>query len=248
MMNNNIELSFSKKEFKVLMETIKCASKEEYRPTIRGIFFSNGDVVSLDGYRMMVRHCSTPFDGEFIILATELNNVVKSLKKDVEIIELNVDVKRNIYDITLLNKMMEKVNSFSGDLVGGVFPAYKQLMPSEAINTEIVIDSKTILDILKPLKKNQRCILEIADEIMVIKEIKADPNDYSKDEKIAIGDIMCNKHGKDISIAFNNSYIKDALKNFDVANIKFTDNLHGTIVSDFDEKRLDLILPVRLYR
>lgn len=204
---------FNKKEFKEAMEIIIGTAKDEARPILQCLHFERNNIVALDGYRLMIRKNNNILKGVYNIHRDYIKimiNTVKQYKNNIE--KISLDFNYN-YTATL---NINDIEVYSCDLSIGNYPKYNTLLP-EYFKTIVNIEPKTIKDTIKPLRKNKTVLLNINDDILNIKDIEdvKNKNGYRQYTNI-IGsnvnnDIKCIKNGDDIEIAFNHTYIKEAL-------------------------------------
>lgn len=250
MSKNIIEtMVFNKKEFKEAMEIITGTAQDEARPILQCLHFERNNIVALDGYRLMIRKNNNILNGVYNIHRDYIKimiNTVKQYKDNIEKISLNF----NYNDTATLN--INDVEVYSCDLSIGNYPEYNILLPEE-FKTIVNIEPKAIKDTIKPLRKNKMVLLNINNDIFNIKDVEdvKNKNGYRQYTNI-IGsnidnDIKCMKNGDDIEIAFNHTYIKEALNHYNnkkKIDIKLNDRLAGVLITD-NENRIDFILPIR---
>lgn len=249
MSKNIIEtMVFNEKEFKEAVEIITGTAKDEARPILQCLHFERNNIVALDGYRLMIRKNNNILKGVYNIHRDDMKimvNTVKQYKNNIEKISLDF----NYNDTATLN--INDVAVYSCDLSIGNYPKYSTVLPEE-FNTTVNIELKAIKDTIKPLRKNKSVLLNIKDDIFNIKDIEDVKAKDSYIQYTIIGsninnDIECIKRGDDIEIAFNHTYIKEALRpysNKKKIDIKLNDRLAGVLITD-NENRIDFILPIR---
>ena len=239
---------FNKKEFKEAMEIIIGTAQDEARPILQCLHFERNNIVALDGYRLMIRKNSNILNGVYNIHRDYIKimiDTVKQYKNNIEKISLDF----NCNDTATLN--INDVEVYSCDLSIGNYPKYNTLLPEE-FKTIVNIEPKAIKDTIKPLRKNKMVLLNINNDIFNIKDIEDVKNKDVYIQYTIIGsninnDIECIKRGDDIEIAFNHTYIKEALRpysNKKKIDIKLNDRLAGALITD-NENRIDFILPIR---
>lgn len=216
-MNKNVieSMVFTKKEFKEAMEIVTGTAKDEARPILQCLHFENNNIVALDGYRLMIRKNSNILNGVYNIHRDYIKimvNAVKQYKDDIEKISLDF----NYNDTATLN--IDDVEVYSCDLSIGNYPKYKTMLPEE-FKTTVNIEPKAIKDAIKPLRKNECVLLNIGDDIFNVKNIDfTESKDYRVNTSIVgskiDNSIECIKNGNDIEIAFNHTYIKEALRSY----------------------------------
>lgn len=256
-MNNNVieTMVFTKKEFKEAMEIVTGTSKEPYRPLLQCLHFEGGNIVALDGYRLMIRKNSNILNGVYNIHRDYIKIMIDAVKqyKD-DIGKISLDFNSN--NTATLN--INDVEVYSCDLSIGNYPKYEAMLPKD-FETIVNIEPKAIKDAIKPLRKNACVLLNVSDNIFNIKKIPTikeveeakNKDEYGQDVNFIINnidnDIKCMKTGNDIEIAFNHTYIKEALRPYNKKkiDIKLNDRFDPVLITD-NENRIDLILPMRL--
>lgn len=252
-MNKNVieSMIFSKKEFKEAVEIITGTAKDEARPILQCLHFERGNIVALDGYRVMIRKNNNMLQGEYNIHKDYIKimiNTVKQYKDNIGKISLDF----NDNDTATLN--INDVEVYSCDLSMGNYPKYNTLLPEE-FKTTVNIEPKEIKDAIKPLRKNECVLLNIGDNIFNVKNIDFTESKGYRENTSIVGSkidnsIECIKDGNDIEIAFNHTYIKEALRSYSnkkKIDIKLNDRLDSVLITD-NENRIDLILPIRYIR
>lgn len=233
----------TKKEFKTAMEVLPVASKEDLRPILQCVYFNNNDVVAIDGYRLAVRKINSSLNAEFCILASELKEVLKAVKKDTQSISISTDFKKAY--ISLINKENDIVKEFTLSLFEGRFPNYKTLTPTGATTRINYIDTDEIIEEIKRLKQDTVCLN--------IEKNSIDFLDVEFNKQVThIGKnlnkkINCVSTGDNLEIAFSKKFIKEAIKNYkNDFTMRFTRGIDPLVIESNDKTKLDLILPVRL--
>lgn len=232
----------TKKEFKTIMEVLPKVAQDDVRPILQGVCFTNNEVVAIDGYRLSKRLLNDSLQGEYTILGKDLKEVVKACKRNIEHIEI---IFKDNAVITLYDKENELVSYFSCRLLDSRFVAYKSLLPRE-FTYKAKLDSQEIMNSLKPLRKNTHVALEFIEEKINIYEVQY--KGTYRDQTIALNKLetiyLKKKISKGLMIAFNTTYLKDALKGFKEIKLSCIDNISQLVIED--SNRYEMILPVRL--
>lgn len=235
-------LTMTKKEFKTIMEVLPKVAQDDVRPILQGVYFTDNEVVAMDGYRLSKRLLNSELTGEYVILGKDLKEVVKACKRNIEHVEI---IFKDNAIITLYDKANELINYFTCKLLSGRFIAYKSLLPSE-FTYKTKLDSQQILNSLKLLKKNTHIALEFIEEKINIYEVQY--KGTYKDQTIALNELetiyLKKKISKDLMITFNTTYLKDALKGFKEIKLSCIDNISQLVIED--SSRYEMVLPVRL--
>lgn len=249
-MNN--ELILTKKELKKIMEVIKYASKEEYKPILKCVNFKDNKVVALDGHRMAVRYLNTTLDIDVNILSSDLKYVLKSITKDIKVIKIKFDTLNTVFD--LMDKNNSILETININNVGGDYIDYESL-GFDNIDTRASIEFnksysiKDIISYLKTLDRQGKTIkltltnkgLEIQQDISYIyRQIWGDKTYFN---------YKCNYDFENLGnfeIAVNFLYLKDMLQNY----IKDSEsilcfNTRVTPIKIENQYGYDVVLPVR---
>lgn len=240
------KLLLTKKEFKEIMQVLPKVSKEEFRPILQGVCFNNNEVVALDGFRLSIRRFKGELSGEYIIHAKDLKEVLNTCKRDMEHVEIIFDNK-TIFN--LLDKGKNLVKTFECKYLDGLYIAYKSLLNNSFAGIIELKDTKELLDIIKPLKKNQGITLEIEDNKLSIYNVVADLEKIES-HLYHIGDIEINNKIKlNITIGVNATYLKEAIKDYKTCDIKYNGKLQSIVIESAEEKnKYELVLPLRILK
>lgn len=232
----------TKKEFKEIMQVLPKASKEKLRPILQGVSFKGNEVVALDGYRLSKRLLKADLNIECVINSTDLKEVVKACKRDIEQVEIifNDNAMINLYDAE-----KKIVNTFECKLLEGRFITYRSLMPNY-FNGTVELEVKKILDIIKPFKKNNHIALEFIEEKIKVYQIGYKGDKY--DRKTVLNEVgsieLRKKVQKELLIAVNVIYLIEALKGHDEVKINYIDKISPIVIES--QNKYDMILPIRL--
>lgn len=243
------KLLLTKKEFKEIMQVLPKVSKEEFRPILQGVCFNSNEVVALDGFRLSIRRFKGELSGEYTIHAKDLKEVLNTCKRDIEYVEIVFNVFTNKAIFNLLDKEKKLVKTFECKYLDGTYIAYKSLLNNNFAGIIELKDTKELLDIIKPLKKNQGITLEIEDNKLSIYNVVTD---LEKRESLLyhIRDIEINNKRKlNITIGINATYLKEAIKDYRTCDIKYNGKLQSIVIESTEEKnKYELVLPLRILK
>ena len=237
------KITLTKKEFKEVMEVLKATAKENIRPVLQGVNFNSNEVVGLSSYRLMLRKINTELKGDYTIHKDDLKQVLKAIDRNTKHIEITFNPDVAVFKID--NKEKFVFNVMQQDYIN-----YKQLIPTE-FNLAVTVEAKKIIDSIKPLRKNHYVILDISKDIINIKDIYYTKRDKQGNQEKIISTIVndfinCNTVGDNKKIAFNNTFLKEALKNYkENIDMKIISPVAQMVITD-NNKKLDVVLPVRL--
>lgn len=245
---NNISLT-NKILKNVINETIFAASTQESRPALTGLNLKIKDnkieCTATDSFRLAKKNIEIENkiaeNVDIIIPTRSLNELVKILEDDDEIININ------IFD----NKVIFKCDNVEmiSSLINGTYPDTSKLIPLEyetilEINLNDyynAIDRASLLT--NESDKNTIMFESNKSEVLISSNI---PEIGNVKEKITVE----NKTNKEISIAFSSKYMLDALKTFDCEKILlcFNGDIKPIIIkSSEDNGLIQLIVPIRTY-
>jgi DNA polymerase-3 subunit beta len=221
-------------EYKTLMQTTDFIASDDIRPILKAVSFNNGEVCSLDGYRLCLRKGNFKLNNQYNVDGDLLKNTLKVIDKTNKII--NIDFSKDYAVITIDNTVI------ISKLIEGAYVKYHQLLP-EDYNTKVVLDVKELLEECNFLYKitedynhtvkfafNDKCILSDLDNTTI------NINGYHKD-------------GDSIDIAINNTYLIGTLKYFgESVTLEMESNLKPIIFKSDRINGLNLVLPIRLMK
>lgn len=228
-------ISIKIEEYKLLMQTVNFAAKDETRPILKTVNFNSSEVCSTDAYQVCIRKGNFKLKGEYNIPASILKDTLKLVNKDIDNITISFTNKYaiiSIDDIDIIVKLHE-----------GSYIRYKSLINS---------DYKTQIDInLKELIEESKFLNE-TDSDNIIK-LTLDDDSLLLSDKCEITTVNIEnytKQGEPITIAMNSNYLLNALKCFDDESVKIR-TLSPTSLITVKSKNINginLIFPVRLLR
>lgn len=137
------------------------------------------------------------------------------------------------------------LNTFECKLLEGRFIAYRSLMPT-CFNGTVELDSKKILDIIKPFKKNNHIALEFIEEKIKVYQTGYERDKY--DRKTVLNEVgsidLRKKVDKELLIAVNLTYLIEVLKGHEEVKINYIDKISPIVIES--QNKYDMILPIRL--
>ena len=227
-----------------IRQTSFAVSLDVNRKVLTGIYFELKQnvlsMVALDGYRLSRKKFPMKSDLEFeaIIPGKAMNELYKILDDGDEDIVVNI-AESNI----------------SFETGSTIF--YSQLIDGQYFSYEDILRNNHETTVITNRKELQNSIERAS---LLAKEEKANLIKFSiEDSKLTINsnteignvheELVTEKTGSDLSIAFNSKYILDGIKNMDSDNIKlhFLDNLNPCIIEGVEiDNYTYLVLPVRL--
>lgn len=253
------ELEFSEKvkSIKINVRTLKtiirqtafATSSIENRPILTGVNFKiDGNslkAIATDSYRLSQKEIELDETYEplnIIIPGRSLEELIKVLENNNDIVELHFDH----------SKILFKYNNllFQSRLLEGNYPETSKLVPTEfpiiikfnkenlstAIERASLLSSRDGNNSIVKLSLRQDNIVEITSNSPEIGKVLEEV--YPVDEIV----------GSPFKIAFSSKYILDALKVFNSSEVavNFTGEIRPFIIKgEYDEKMIQLILPVR---
>lgn len=244
-------ISMSHSQFKTMIrQTNYAVSEDETRGVLTGQLLEIKEdkvrLVALDGFRISLA------DGEFdnseenenkmeiIIPGKTLNEFSKVLSyNDDELFSISLTENQILFDLGD-TKVVSRI-------IDGEYLNYEKVIPNE-FNTIVTCDRSTIVNsidraylLAKEEKGNYLIKIRIEGNNIIITSDSDIGNVYEQ--------IVVEKEGEDLEIAFNSRYILDALKSIESEKIvlKLISNLSPCIITPLDsERQLNMVLPVRL--
>lgn len=220
-------------------------STDDTRPLLKGSLMEvNGTevtAVALDGYRLAVcRKQAEEVGGNFsaIIPSRILMEISRILEGDEESVTLSFKE----------NGMVVEIDDtvIYGRLIEGSFIDYKNVIPT-SYSTDFIINKESLenaisrASVCARVDKNNLVKFDIRENTL---HLKAETVIGKVNEKL-----MIDLNGKDLEIAFNGAYLRDALKVVDEEFVKlhFNNELSPCVLKPCDgEEFLYLLLPVRV--
>ncbi|MEZ0537079.1 DNA polymerase III subunit beta [Caldicellulosiruptoraceae bacterium PP1] len=241
-------ISINKDEFiKSIDMVVFSASKEDIRPTLKGVLFEKKDdklfFVALDGHRLSVKNVDyTSIDGEIskIIPAETLDDVTKIAQlEDVEEINISFFENQAYFIIGSTNVICS--------LIAGKFFDYRNAIPNEH-STKVIINSEILNSSIERATIVTRedkldaplVIFDINENSFVVQSISS-TGKYDEE-------LLCNVDGKHQRIGFNAKYFLEVFKVIkgDI-EIKFVNQTSPCILRLIDDdKFIYVVLPLRM--
>lgn len=229
-----------------IRETVFATSLDETRPALTGVLIEliNNTInfVALDGFRIALSRYNMKCEENIkeIIPSRALTELQKILEEDGEI-SMNFIPNNIIFDLgdTLVYSR----------LLDGKFINYNDIISNEH-NSKVIVNKKDFQDSL------ERASLLAREEKANLVKISLEDSNLNISSNSEYGNvnenIICEKEGENIDIAFNAKYLLDGLKVIESENceILLTGSLDPCIIHPVDEE-IDytyLVLPVRLGR
>lgn len=232
-----------KKMFDSLARVLPCASKDESRPILTGIYLTTTDkglrFVATDSYRLA--YCDVdgidilPDDISLLIPAKGLQELQKMTADEIEVTFLeNIAIFKTDNSIIQIR------------LLEGEYPKYEQLIPSGYPNI-CHVEASTLSEAIRRV----RLIIQGRDAVAIKMNLENDTLTLSANA-LDIGEaqesIEVDYSGETIEIAFNPEYLLEGINvvKSEVVTISTQDPLKpATLKSQEDEDFLYLLMPVR---
>ncbi len=241
------ELSISSSRLKrALDKTVFCMALQDVRYYLNGLLLELTDrtfrTVSSDGHRLAVHEeqMEQEFAGsrQLIVPRKGVLELVKLLRDDDQIVRLQIS--SNTVRMLLGNLV------FLAKLIEAKFPDYKKVLP-KALNRVLTVDKnalKSALTRVSILSNEKFKGVRFDIKAGVLQLSAHNPDNEEAEEEVAIG-----YEGEVFSVAFNASYILDAVNNIDSEQMRmsFTDAASSCLIEDEKEQRYSfVIMPMKL--
>lgn len=238
------DICLSEKTLKeMIRHTIFSVATEDLRPIITGLLFEFNEekatMVALDGFRMAVKWDSikSPINTKVVIPGKTMSEISKILEDSEELVHIYFSKNQALFhigDTVITTRLLE-----------GEFINYKQIIPAEhkinvITNTHKLIEACERAALFARDSNSNMIKFDITDGSMIITS-----NSQNGDVK---EELVIEKEGADLEIAFNAKYFMDALKVIDTEKIKieFINNVSPCILRPFEKEGfLYLVLPSR---
>ena len=234
----------------MLRRTSFAVSNDEARYVLNGIFFSLKEhkvtLVATDGRRLALTDeevdISADSQAEFIVPTKAINELSRLLqeKGDVEITFTDNQAAFTVKAVTEGGSNLLVITK----LVDGTYPNYRQVIPAES-KERIPLMREELLQSLRRAEimtsdKNNSVKLAFSKNSLAITANTPDVGEAR--ESLAV-----NYNGKDLAIAFNPTYLLDALKALDTDEVflELTDELSPGVVK-INGPFLYVIMPMRM--
>lgn len=251
-MNNTITMT--KKEFRKVMEVIKYASKEEYRPILKTVHFEGNEVVALDGYRIAIRKLNTKLDVNCNIDAKDLKEGIKLITKEVK--NIKMEFNNHTFIVELLGENDKLIDIKYYAYVEESYIDYKNIIDIDRINTVASIEFnilhpiKDLISYLKKINKQNKCIkLDINNSLTIQQDTtnkKQSPLNGTV-ESWSDKEYFNYKCNGELTIGINHVYLKNMLENYKgdkESKILFTGASSPAVMSN--NYGFDIVLPIRI--
>lgn len=244
----NNPILIEKKVFKnIISGTIFAASIQESRPVLTGVNFktdsSKLECIATDSYRLskQVIEINKVSEKTNIIIPTKnLNELLKLLNDDDELIEMHIFNNKVIFKFSTIIMLSRIINDNYPDTNALIPKTYETILKVNLNNFFACIDRASLLS-----DNDKNTIkLETKDDLVII--TSNIPEIGNIEEKINVKNI--NK--TNIKIAFSSKYMSDALKALKNEEIflMFNSDVKPIILkNDEKDESLQLILPIRTY-
>jgi len=217
---------------KAIRQVSYAAGKDELRPIFTGVFFKLGGgflrMVASDTHRLA--EVRTPCAGkqEILVPAKPLLQFAQVAER-CEITANDNAVRLSDGEFTVTARQIE-----------GKFPDYEQVIPKDYSYT-CKVEAKRVLEILDRVE----AVARQDDTATVLVTVDNGLLNFSTTTQVGAVEetIAVDGGGEVMTIGFNITYLKDALRHGDEATLKFTSPL-GPAVVEY-ESSLHLVLPVR---
>lgn len=227
----------------LLEKTVFCVSQENSRPILRGALLELEDdllkCVALDGHRLAYGEKSvTEKQGELrkVILGKSLAELTKALESETETVKVNVQRNNILFDIGDTKITMTELQ--------GEYLRYQEVIPKTS-KIEVVVPKENLLNSLIRtgifLKDNLRgyTTMKIGENEIVLEAAGLNSNITER--------LPIEKSGEgELTIAFNNKYIYEAVSRIDEENIKVKIESENKPIVITAEGYLYLILTIRV--
>lgn len=243
--NKEKSLNLKAETFKSMVrQTIFCTAQNDIRPIHTGVCFdikpNELTLIALDGFRLASRKESISIDDtmKFIVPGKALNEIVKLISDDEDIIEISVGRRHiiftfeNYYVITRLldGEFMDFRSSISMDFTTKVIINTKNFRNSVELASLII--SERIKTPVRCFFSNNECVVKCTTEVGRM---------YDK--------IDCNIEGSEVEIGINNRYLLDALSasELDLVSVEMNGPLSPVKIRPVEgDDFLFIIMPMRL--
>ena len=227
---------------KIIKKTLFSVSQDQARPTLCGVYFKFSDGVlnaaSLDGYRIssLEFKVDTKEDSSFIVPYRTLFELQKMLDDTDDIVEISYARDKAVFKID--------TTFIYTRLIEGDFFNYEEVFATDDYTTVQIAR----MDLINAIERVS--LIGFEDRInLIILEFKDNNLNLATSNEIgsASDDIMVEKEGDDLKIAFNGRYVLDGLKAMseDEITLKLSESIRPMKIYEKDEYRY-LVLPVKM--
>lgn len=226
----------------IIKRTLFSVSQDQARPTLCGVYFkfSNGilNTASLDGYRISSLEIATDTkeDTSFIVPYRTLFELQKMLDDSDALVEISYARDKAVFRI-------DSTFIFTR-LIEGDFFNYKEVFDTEdditvGISRSDLINAIERVSLIGSEDRVNLIVFEFKDNNLKIRS--------SNEIGSASDDIMIEKEGPDLTIAFNGRYVLEGLKAMseDKITLKLSENVRPMKIYEKDTYKY-LVLPVKM--
>lgn len=243
----NVEVAFEEFSFKQMVKGVSFAvAVDEARPILQGVLLQLKDnkfnMVALDGYRMAIRNevIDSSDSFEVVIPGKSINEICKLLGDTNNLFTMKLTSNHVLFNIG--------VTKVYSRLLDGKFVNYSALVPAD--NRVLVnVNASELVHAI------ERASLMAKDGNTNLIKIEIKNNEMEITSNSQMGKsrelVTVDKHGEDITIAFNSRYLTDILKNIqeDEIVMELTSSVSPCIIKKrSNNTALYLVLPVRITR
>jgi len=245
---NSIKIS-SEDFSESLEKTLFCASSDETRPILMGVYFviqkAKISFVSTDGFRLSLKDIGGlkgDSSSKLIIPKGVLSEVIR-LAQDVD--EIKFSFKKN--ENMVLFEAGDTV--ISSRILEGEFPDYKKIIPSKN-NFSALLDREEFLNTVKLASVFARDSANVVKLVPLKNSLKVLAESQSLGEQVNEVDMKVEKSSlsKNFEIAFNYKFLEDFLNSCEGEEIRMElgdSNSPGVFRDTSDKNYLHLIMPVK---
>ena len=243
----NVEVEFEEFSFKQMVKGVSFAvAVDEARPILQGVLLQLKDnkfnMVALDGYRMAIRNevIDSSDSFEVVIPGKSINEICKLLGDTNNLFTMKLTSNHVLFNIG--------VTKVYSRLLDGKFVNYSVLVPADNrvlvnVNASELVHAIERASLMAKDGNTNLVKIEIKNNEM---EITSNSQKGKSRELVTV-----DKHGEDITIAFNSRYLTDILKNIqeDEIVMELTSSVSPCIIKKrSNNTALYLVLPVRITR
>lgn len=229
---------------KAINQTVVCASTDETRPILTGVYFYNRDgeltMVCTDSYRLAEKIVAkTNEDISLIIPATALQELNRVMSDDVDIVEVTFDESQ----VRFVAGETEVITK----LIPGKYPDYRSLIPAKS-DTEFTVYRDEFINITKVASLFAR---ESAGSITISVseggEISITSIASQMGENTSTAKVTAKGSGK---ITLNSKYLLDALNSMDSKEVfmRFSGKVNPCVLTPVNKQKADyqhIIMPLK---
>ena len=245
-LKSNYEFDLAQAELKdAFHKTSYAISKDETRYVLNGVHLSLEDnhlnFVATDGRRLaLVKQPISNLPKETLEEVIIPHKIVAELQK---LLATEGKVKVKINEKQIVFKL--KNSELTGKLIDGKYPNYKQVIPATENQQRVEFNRKKFKDSINRIsllasEKTRSIKLTFKEKSLLIAVNQPEVGEASEEVPITYG-------GKEVTVAFNPDFLKDALNNLDEETIYFDiiDAMSPGVIK-IGESFLYVIMPMRV--